>query len=454
MSSRRSLRIGMLVMVAAAAVGLRAQAPAPPAAPPASSPVALVAEVDSIIHPVSAEFMQEVMTDADTRGARVLVFVLRTPGGLLDSTRDIVTRMIAARTPVVVFVGPAGARAASAGFIITLAADVAVMAPGTHIGAAHPVSGTGQDLNDTMSKKAAEDTAAYVRSLAEARHRNVSLAALAVTESKAFTDREAVTATPPLIDFVAADVPALLKQLDGRAVTRFDGRTVTLDTTGVTIVRVEMSWRQRVLSAIAHPQVTYLLFSLGVLGLTVELWHPGAVVPGVVGGLALLLAFFGMQVLSVNMTGLLLVALGLGFMVLELKVPGFGLAGIGGTIALVLGSVMMTRGVPGVEVSLGVIVPVALGLAAVFLGLGRLALRAQQQPPISGAEGLIGAVGYTLEPIAAGGRGQVQVRGEIWRAVPSVPLDAGAAVRVTAIEGLTLSIVPADIPGLRGGTPS
>ena len=313
---------------------------------------AVVADLDGIIHPIAAEYIDQAIAQADTSHADVVVIVLRTPGGLLDSTRDIVSRMIASRVPVVVFVGPSGARAASAGFILTIAADVAVMAPGTHIGAAHPVSGTGQPTDTTMATKAAEDVAAYVRSLAEARKRNVGLAAEAVMKSRAFTDTEALGASPPLIDFVAQDVPDLLRKLDGRTVRRFDGMTVDVRTANAIIQTVEMSRRQRFLSAIAHPQIAYLLLTLGILGLTVEFWNPGAIVPGVAGGVCLLLAFFALQILPVNTTGVLLVVFGLALLLLELKVPSFGALGIGGTVSLVIGSVMMTRTVPGVERSL------------------------------------------------------------------------------------------------------
>jgi len=220
---------------------------------PAHRPLALVAELDGIIHPVSAEYLINVIDQADTSGADIVVIVLRTPGGLLDSTRDIVARMIKSRAPVVVFVGPSGGRAASAGFILTLAADVAVMAPGTNIGAAHPVSGTGQAMDDVESKKAASDAAAYARTLAEARGRNVMLAADAVLESRAFTDLEALHATPPLIDFTASDVDELLRMLDGHTVKRFDGRTAILHTQGIDLRRIDMTRRERFLSALAHP---------------------------------------------------------------------------------------------------------------------------------------------------------------------------------------------------------
>ncbi len=277
------LRIGCLVSSLGSALTVAAWQDAP--ALTGAAPLVYVAEVDSIIHPVSAEYMIETMELADRNGATLIVFTLRTPGGLVDSTRSIVSRMIAAKTPVAVFVAPAGARAASAGFFLTIAADIDAMAPGTHIGAAHPVAAGGEKMDETMAKKAAEDVAAYARTLASHRHRNATLAALAVTESRAFTEEEALGASPPLIDLVAADVPELLKKLHGRTVTRFDGSTLALRTEGARVVPVAMSLRQRVLSAIANPNVAYLLLSLGTLGLTVELWSPGAVLPGVAGGL-------------------------------------------------------------------------------------------------------------------------------------------------------------------------
>jgi membrane-bound serine protease (ClpP class) len=407
------------------------------------SPTAIVAELDGIIHPIAVEYIDEAIAQADDASADVVVIVLRTPGGLLDSTRDIVSRMIASRAPVVVFVGPAGARAASAGFILTIAADVAVMAPGTHIGAAHPVSGTGQPTDTTTATKAAEDVAAYVRSLADARKRNVELASEAVTKSRAFTDTEALGASPPLIDFVARDVADLLRTLDGRTIRRFDGRTADMRTANAVIRTVEMSRRQRFLSAIAHPQIAYLLLTLGILGLTVEFWNPGTIAPGVAGGVCLLLAFFALQVLPVNTTGVLLIVFGLSLLLLELKVPSFGALGIGGTVSLIIGSVMMTRAVPGVTVPLRLIVPVALSVAGILLGLGRLAVQAQRQRPVTGAGALIGLRGRARTPLVPGVAGQIDVRGEIWRAESAVPVSVGDPVSVMAINGLTLLVEPA-----------
>ena len=281
-SSRRWV-LGAAVLVLTSAPAAQ-QAHPPPQGP--TSPVVYSAEVDSIIHPASARYMIDTIDRADEANAELLVFTLRTPGGLVDSTRDIVTKMIAARTPIAVFVAPSGARAASVGFIITIAADIAAMAPGTHIGAAHPVSGSGAVMDETTSKKAAEDVAAYVRTIAGPRGRNAQLAEQAVLESKAFTDDEAMKATPPLIDVVATSLDDLLKKLDGRTVKRFDGRIATLRTASATVVPIQMTLRQRILSAIAHPNIAYILLSLGTLGLTIELWSPGAVLPGVVGGLS------------------------------------------------------------------------------------------------------------------------------------------------------------------------
>jgi len=439
MARRRLLLLAAAIAAISVALG-RTQTVA------ADRPRAIVAELDGIIHPVSTEYLIETIDRADATGADLVVIILRTPGGLLDSTRAIVSRMITSRAPVVVFVGPSGARAASAGFILTIAADVAVMAPGTHIGAAHPVSGSGQAMDDTTAKKAASDTAAYARSLAQARSRNVTLAADAVLESRAFTDREALEASPPLIDFTAQDVDDLLRQVDGRTIRRFDGRTTTVDTTGAEIVRIDMTRRQRFLSAIAHPQIAYLLLTLGALGLTIELWNPGAIVPGVVGGLSLLLAFFALQILPVDTTGLLLIAFGLGLLILELKVPSFGVLGIGGTVSLLVGSIMLTReipGLPGVTISLTVILPVVLGLAGIFLFLGRLALKSQARPPTTGAEAMVGEEGRARTVIAPDAPGQVDVHGEIWRAYSREPLPAGARVRIVEVNGLTLLVEPA-----------
>jgi membrane-bound serine protease (ClpP class) len=269
----------------------------------------------------------------------------------------------------------------------------------------------------------------------------VTLAAAAVLESRAFTDREALMATPPLADFSATDIDNLLRQLDGRTIKRFDGRTHTLRTANAEIRRIDMSTRQRFLGAIAHPQIAYMLLTLGMLGLTIELWNPGAILPGVAGGLCLLLAFFAFQVLPVNTIGLLLIVFGLGLLILELKIPSFGALGIGGTISLVIGSIMLTRdAVPGVPVGLGFIVPAALAVSAITLFLGRLAVKAQRQPSVTGIDGMLGTHGRARSDIGPGTVGHVDIRGEIWRAQSTTHIAAGQPVRVTAVNGLTLVV--------------
>ena len=375
------------------------------------------------------------------RAPNLVVFTLRTPGGLVDSTHDIVTHMLAARTPIAIFIAPSGARAASAGFLLTIAADVAAMAPGTHIGAAHPVAGAGEKMDDTMAKKAAQDLAAFARTLASHRRRNVTLAESAVNESRAFTDQEALTASPSLIDLVASDVPDLLRKLDGRTITRFDGATAVLHTANARIVPIEMSGRQRFLSAIAHPNVAYILLSLGTLGLTIELWSPGAVLPGVAGGLCLLLAFFAFQILPVNGAGLLLIVFGLALLVLEVKVASYGLLTAGGLASITFGSmILMDSPAPELQVSLRLVLPFVFAAGGIAVLLARLALASQRQPPAAGAAAMIGAMGVAITDMERAQRGRVMIRGEIWTATAADPIAEGERVCVTDVSGLTLTV--------------
>jgi membrane-bound serine protease (ClpP class) len=432
-------RPGWLLAVGLIAVTLSA-APAPLRAA-SDQPAVYAADVDSIIHPVSAEYMIETMARADHEGAALVVFTLRTPGGLVESTRDIITHMVAAKTPVVIFIAPSGARAASAGFLLTIAADVAAMAPGTHIGAAHPVSGDGEKMDETMAKKAAADVAAYARTLATRRHRNVGLAEEAVNNSRAFTDEEALHATPPLIDLVASDIPDLLRQLDGRTVMRFDGTSIVLTTAGARTTPIAMSLRQRVLSAIAHPNVAYILLSLGTLGLTIELWSPGAVLPGVAGGLCLLLAFFALQILPVNYAGLLLIGFGVLLLTLELKIPSYGLLTAGGLASFLFGSmILMDSNVPELRVSLRLVAPIVVAVAGIAVVLVRLGVAAQRSKAVTGVAGMIGEVGRALTPIEPGGIGRVATHGEIWTARAPEPIAVGDLIAVVRVDGLTLTV--------------
>lgn len=428
---RRLVLIAVAAVVAIPRVGT--------AAP--GGPLVVSATVDAIIHPVSSAFMRSVIAQADAEHAALVVFTLQTPGGLLDSARDINTAIINAKTPVAIFVGPAGHRAASAGFLITMAADVAAMAPGTHIGAAHPVSGDGSKLDDVEAKKLASDTAAYARTLTAARGRNVALAEQAVTDSRSFTETEAISAVPPLIDVIATSVPDLVQKLDGRTIKRFSGAATTLHLAGAAIRTVEMTFPERVLSAVAHPQVAYLLLTLGTLGLTIELWSPGSIVPGVAGGIMLLLAFFALQVLPVSSAGIALILLGFVLLILEVKFTSHGFLAVGGIAALLFGSLMLIDSPqPELQIGLRVILPVVLTLSGIMLFLVGLAVRAQRQPSVTGESGMLQSVAEALTPIPPGGTGRVATHGEIWTATAAEPIQAGESVVVTAIHGLVLTV--------------
>ena len=430
---RHTMRLVPAAVVAAASL-LAAPAPGP-------APLVETATVDAIIHPVTAEFMRGAIAKADAEGAALLVFTLHTPGGLLDSTRDINNAIINAKTPVAVFVGPAGYRAASAGFLITMAADIAAMAPGTHIGAAHPVNGTGEKVDEVMAKKMASDTAAYARTLATQRGRNVALVEQAVTESRSYTEQEAMNATPPLIDLIASDVPDLIRKLDGRTVKRFNGRTVSLALAGARTQSIEMTRAQRVLSAIAHPQIAYLLLTLGTLGLTIELWSPGAILPGVAGGICLLLAFFALQVLPVSYAGVALIMLGFALLVLEVKVVSHGLLAVGGIASLLFGSMMLIDSpLPEMQIGLRMILPVTFALAGIILFLVQLGVRAQRQPAVTGESGMLHTLADAITSIEPGGIGRVSTRGEIWTATSPEPIAPGDRVVVVDVKGLLLTV--------------
>jgi membrane-bound serine protease (ClpP class) len=448
-SARISAAAGMVALGLALTVGPRIGAYAPDRAtePPGAAnepaPVVYLVEVDGIIQPVAAEYIRGAIAEADAAGAAVIVITLRTPGGLVDSTRDINSAILAAKTPVVVFVGPSGSRAASAGFLITMAADVAAMAPGTHIGAAHPVSGDGQKVDEVMAKKMASDVAGYARTIAAQRKRNVELVEKAVTESRTYTDQEALDARPPLIDLIASDVPDLLKKLDGRTVNRFDGRSTTLHTANAITRDVRMTWAQRTLSALAHPQIAYLLLMLGTLGLTVELWSPGAILPGVAGGICLLLAFFAFQVLPVSAAGIMLIMFGIILLVAEVKVTSYGVLGVGGIVSLLLGSLMLVDSpLPELQVGLRLVVPVSLAVGGIVFFLVRLAVGAQRGRTVTGDAGMLDETGRALSSFAPGAAGQVQTHGEIWTATANVPIHAGDAVRIVAVKGLVLTVDP------------
>jgi membrane-bound serine protease (ClpP class) len=334
-------------------------------------------KLDSILHPVARQILADALVEADGTGAAALVVELSTPGGLLTSTREISTAMLAARTPVVVWVAPAGSQAASAGFFVLLSADFAAMAPGTNTGAAHPVGGQGESIAGDMGDKVLQDTAAMARSLAARHGRSVELAEKAVLESRSFTEQEAFAAK--LVDVVAADLPALFAALEGQEYDKPAGKG-TLRLEGAPVREIRATAVQRFLSAIAHPNIAYLLMSLGMLGIYFELAHPGAVLPGVVGGISLLLGLFALSVLPVSYTGVGLILLAIVFFVAEIKVTSYGLLAVGGIISLVLGSLMLFKSAePALRLSRGLIFASAASAAAVAGFLAVLAARAQSK---------------------------------------------------------------------------
>jgi membrane-bound serine protease (ClpP class) len=395
-----------------------------------------VVELDGVVHAVTAAHVVQAIDRADATGAPLLVVRMDTPGGLDSSMRQIVDRMLNCRTPVAVWVGPSGARAASAGFIIAVSADVAAMAPGTNIGAAHPVAGLGQ-MDEVMSKKVTSDAAAYIRGKAERRGRNVEMAEKAVVESRSFTEKEALELK--LIDLVAKDVEDLLAQLDGREVKRFDGTTAVLRLAGQKTVDVRMDWRQAILSTIARPEILFLLLLGALAGLGAEISHPGLVFPGVLGALCLILFLFASQIIPVNWAGVLLVVLAIALFAAEVKVASYGLLTVGGLVAMILGAMMLVDSpLPELRVDPWKLFPVIVVFAAFTIALVRLVIQAQRRKPQTGAEGLVGRRGEAetdLDP-----EGWVIVQGERWRATAAEPVPRGGKVEVQSVEGLLLRV--------------
>jgi membrane-bound serine protease (ClpP class) len=399
--------------------------------------------IDSIIHPVSSEFLLDAVRQADEAGAAALVIELATPGGLLTSTREMFTAMLGAETPVVVYVSPQGAQAASAGFFLLMAADVAAMAPGTNTGAAHPVGGQGEDIEGTLGQKAEQDAAATIRSLAARHGRNAELAEAAVVESRSFTADEALEAG--LVDLVVPSLPALLTAIDGREVEK-GGRTLALATAEAPVRDLEMSGWRKALAALAHPNIAYILLSLGFLGLYFELMNPGAILPGVLGAISLILAFFALSVLPVNYAGVALIVLAVLLFIAEIKVTSFGLLTVGGVVALALGGLMLFKTpVPALRVSLELIAAVALVATVVVGALMWLALKARRGKVHGGSEGLVGERGRATTALGPETTGKVFVHGELWHARAAEPVAAGAVVEVLRVDGMTIDVRPAAV---------
>jgi membrane-bound serine protease (ClpP class) len=425
-----------VIVVLAALAGVSAQAAE-----------VVVFRFDDTVHPASRDFIERCLDEAAARRAALVVMEIDTPGGLVDATRDITSAITGSPVPVVVWVEPAGARAASAGFFILVSADVAAMAPGTNTGAATPIlmsiipTGGDAQPSDEMKAKITNDTTAMIRSFASARHRNMDLAVKAVTEALSFTADEALEGG--LIDLVSGDLDDLLDRLDGREVRRFDGSMETLDLGARSITRLEPSRLEKFQFFLASPLVALLLMALAAVGIFTEITHPGGVVPGVVGVIALLLFLYSTTVLPVNWLAFLLIAAALVLFVLEVKVVSYGLLTAAGVVAFVVGAILLFDGpIPEMRLGLGAVLPTALVVAGFSLFLVRRVVWAHRNRPATGREGLVGEIGRVVRDLEP--RGKVLVHGEYWDAVTTGPsLAAGADVRVVVVEERLLRVEPA-----------
>jgi membrane-bound serine protease (ClpP class) len=402
-----------------------------------AQPAAVAVGFDSVIHPITVEILTHAIDQAQRQGAPLVLVRLNTPGGMLDATQTLVERMNASPVPVVTFVTPSGGRAASAGFILLLAGDVAAMQAGTHAGAASPVL-LGQEMDATMRHKIENDTAAAVRSLAARHNRNSAAAESTVYQAKSFTSEEALD--QHLIDFVVRDESDLLSRLDGREVTRPNGSRFVLRTAGVRVADYEMSWRERAVAAIADPNLAFILLILGGLLLYVEFNIPGAVAPGAAGAILVVVALMALSVLPIRGAAVALLVLAFALFILEAKFAAHGVLAIGGVIAMLFGSVLLVDGPPEMRIRFTTALAVTLPFAAITLFLVYLVVRSQLQPAVTGAAGLLNEEGIAHTDLAPAGT--VRIHGEFWSAVASAPIARGMPVRVTAVDGLRLKVEP------------
>ena len=395
-------------------------------------------KIDGTINPVTAEYIHRGLEKAGTDKAACLLIHLNTPGGLLKSTRVIVGEILESRVPVIVYVSPAGAHAGSAGVFITMSADIAAMAPGTNIGAAHPVTMQGQS-DSIMNNKSTNDAAAFIRTIAEYRKRNLEWAENAVRQSVAITANEALDKN--IIDLIASSDLDLLNQTDGKPVTR-DSVSVRLHTRGATIQNLEMGFTEKILNIVSDPDVAYILLMLGLIGLLFELFNPGIIFPGIVGVISLVLAFYALNTLPVNYAGLALIIFGVILLLLEIKITSHGMLAVGGVTALLIGSLMLIRPDSNLEfsrISRSLIISSVTVLACFFLFVIGMGLKALQRKPVTGIESMIGETAEIFESLNPEGR--VRIHGEIWKAISvSGKMDAGEKVRVTNIKDLTLYV--------------
>jgi membrane-bound serine protease (ClpP class) len=396
-----------------------------------------IMKVADAIGPGIAEYVNNGIKTAEDENAACVIIELDTPGGLAESMRKIVQSELNSRIPVVVYVSPSGARAASAGVMITMAADIAAMAPGTNIGAAHPVGTGGKDIEGTMSEKIINDMVAQARSVAERRGRNADWVEKAIRESVSVTDTEALK--EHVIDLIAKNVDDLIRQMNGRKVK--DKGVLKLD--NVKKVVLEETLRTKILKTISDPNIAYILMMIGLAGLYFEFSHPGAVFPGVIGGICLILAFFAMQTLPVNYAGILLIALAILFFIMEMKIASYGLLSIAGLVSLLLGSLMLFKGSsPGMRLSFSVLLPTVILVSGFFVVVASLVFRAQVSKPFSGSKGMVGEIGVVRKALAP--EGKVFVHGELWNAKSNMPIEEAIKVRVVNVVGLMLEVEPID----------
>jgi membrane-bound serine protease (ClpP class) len=401
-------------------------------------PLVKVAEVDGVINPVTAEIVEKAVKDASDSHAEALVLMLDTPGGLDASMRKIVKTILASPVPVITYVGPSGARAASAGVFIFLASPVAAMAPGTNIGAAHPVEMGGGSLSKEMATKVENDAAAYIRSLADRYGRNADWAELAVRESVSISDDEAVK--EHVADFIADGVPDLLNKADGRKVLTASG-PVVLHTKDALVENIEPGTRLKILAVITDPNIAYILMLAGIIGIFFELSNPGLILPGITGGISLVLAFYAFQTLPVNYAGVLLILLAIIMFVAEIKIPSYGMLTIGGVISLVLGSLLLINSpLPYMRISLKVLAPSVIILSGFFFILVRAGLKSRRYVQSTGKDALVGMTGTARTEIPAGGEGDVFLNGAHWRALSDEPVAVGDKVMVLEVVGLRLKV--------------
>lgn len=424
--------VAMAVLLAALACRSEAQAVKP-------RPKIVSVAVDGVVHPITIEIIDHALEQAQSQHAAAVLIVLSTPGGLLDATRKIVERITASSVPVITYVTPSGARAASAGFFLLEAGDVAAMSPGTNTGASSPVL-MGQQMDAVMRAKVENDTSALLRSLTTRRGRNPELAEQAVRQAKAWTEKEALDGH--LIELIASSESQLVEQLEGREITLWSGQKTTLHLAGAEVTAVHLSLREHLISAIADPNIGFILFVLGALGIYVEFNAPGTIFPGVAGGILVLLALSSLAVLPISWVGVALLLLSIAMFVLEAKFTSHGVLGVGGTVAMVLGAMLLVKGPPEMRIHLSTAISVAVPFALITLFLVSIVVRARANKVVTGNTGMIDTVGVARTPLAP--EGKVLIRGEYWDAVSSATVEAGSPVRVISVEGLTLHVEPAN----------